>query len=176
MEAQQAKARKFVLNYGLLLGIIMVTLGVVMYVTNNHIDPHWSFMVISFAIFIAVVIYGIKAYKNENGGFLSLGEAIKVAVGIGLIAALLGGTWNILLAKVIEPDYAEQMADFQREQMVERYPEMTDTQINQAMEMSANFSSPWIGFATVLVMYMLFGLVVGLVAGLVMKEKRPYEV
>lgn len=175
MEAQQAQARKFVLNYGLLLGILVVTLGVIMYVTNNHIDPHWSFMVISFALFIAVVIYGIKAYKGENGGFLSLGEAIKVAVGIALIAALLAGIWNVLLATVIEPDYAEQMADFQREQMVERFPEMTEAQIEQGMEMSANFSSPWIGFATVLVMYMLFGLLVGLVAGLVMKQKNPYD-
>lgn len=176
MEAQLAKARKFVLNYGLLLGIFMVTLGVIMYVTNYHLDPHWSFMVISFAIFIAVVVLGIKAFKKENGGFLSLGEAIKVAVGIGLIAALLAGAWNILLATVIEPDYSEQMAEMQREQMVERFPEMTDAQIEKAMEMSASFSSPWIGFATVLVMYMLFGLVLGLIAGLIMKQNRPYEV
>ncbi|NJW52779.1 DUF4199 domain-containing protein [Salinimicrobium oceani] len=176
MEAQQAKARKFVLNYGLLLGILLVTLGVIMYVTNNHLDPHWSFMLISFAIFIAVVVYGIKAFKKENAGFLSLGEAIKVAVGIGLVAAILGGIWNVLLATVIEPDYMEQMSEFQREQMIERYPEMADAQIEQALEMTATFSSPWVSFAMVLVMYMLFGLVLGLIAGLIMKQKRPYDV
>lgn len=176
MEAQQAKARKFVLNYGLLLGILMVALGVIMYVMNYHLNPHWAFMIISFAIFIAVVVYGIKAFKQENGGFLSLGEAIKVAVGIGLIAAIISGVWTVLLATVIEPDYMLHMADMQREQMLERFPEMSDEQIDQAMEFSSGFNSPWITFASTLVMYMLFGLVTGLIAGAVMKQKRPYDV
>ena len=154
----------------------MVILGVIMYVMDYHLNPHWSFMIISFAIFIAVVVYGIKAFKKENGGFLSLGEAIKVSVGIGLIAAIISGIWSIILMTVIEPDYASQMADVQREQMIERFPEMTDQQINQAVEMSAGFSSPWITFASTLVMYMLFALIVGLIAGAVMKQKRPYDV
>lgn len=176
MEAQQAKARKYVLNYGLLLGILMVILGVIMYVMDSHLNPHWAFMVLSFAIFVAVVIYGIKAFKKENGGFLSLGEALKVSVGIGLIAAIISGIWSILLSTVIEPDYANQMAEMQREQMIERFPEMSDQQINQALEMSASFSSPWITFASTLVMYMLFALIVGLIAGAIMKQKRPYDV
>lgn len=176
METQKAKAGKFVLNYGLLLGIILIVIGVIMYVTNNHLQPHWSYMVLTFAAFIAVVIYGIKAFKAENGGFLSLGEAIKVAVGIGLIAAIIGGLWTILLATVIEPDYMVQMEDIQREQMVEQFPNMTDAQIDNAMEMGAAFRSPWIAFASGLVMYMFFGLIFGLIAGLIMREKRPYDV
>ena len=176
MEVQKAKAGKFVLNYGLLLGGILIVIGVIMYVTNYHLEPHWSFMLITFAAFIAVVIYGLKAFKAENGGFLSLGEAIKVAVGIGLIAAIIGGLWTILLATVIEPDYMVQMADIQREQMLEQFPEMTDAQIDNAMEMGAPFRSPWIAFASGLVMYMFFGLIIGLIAGLIMREKRPYDV
>lgn len=176
MEIQKAKARKFVLNYGLLLGIILIVIGVIMYVTNYHLQPHWSFTVLTFAAFIAVVTYGIKAFKTENGGFLSLGEAIKVAVGIGLIAAILSGVWTILLATVIEPDYMVQMADMQREQMMDRFPEMTNAQIDSAMEMGASFRSPWIAFASGLVMYMFFGLIIGLVVGLIMRQKRPYDV
>lgn len=175
METQKAKAGKFVLNYGLLLGIILVVVGVIMYVTNNHLDPHWSFILLTFALFIAVVIYGIKNFKAENGGFLSLGEAIKLAVGIGLIAAIIGGLWTILLATVIEPDYMVQMEDIQREQTVERFPEMTDAQIDSAMEMSAPFRSPWIAFASGLVMYMFMGLIIGLIVGLIMRQKRPYD-
>ena len=176
METQKAKAGKFVLNYGLLLGIILVVLGVIMYVTNNHLQPHWSFMIITFAIIAAVAVYGIKAFKAENGGFLSLGEAIKVAVGIGLIAAIIGGLWTILLSTVIEPDYMAQMSDLQREQMIERFPEMTDAQIDNAIEMGAPFQTPWVVFAMGLVMYMFLGLIIGLIAGLVMRQKRPYDV
>ena len=176
MEAQKAKERKTVLNYGLLLGILMVILVVIMYVMDLHLDPHWSFILITLAIFIAVIVYGIKAFKNDNGGFLSFGEALKVSVGIGLIAAIISGIWSLVLTTVIEPDYADQMAEVQREKMIESYPEMSEEQINQALEFSAGFSSPWITFASTLVMYMLLALVIGLIAGAVMKQNRPYEV
>ena len=175
METQKAKARKFVLNYGLLLGILLVVVGVIMYVTNNHLSPHWSFMLITLAIMIAVMTYGIKAFKAENGGFLSLGEAIKVAVGMGLIAAIISGLWTVLLATVIEPDYMTQMADIQREQMVEQFPEMSDAQIDNALEMGAPFRSPWINFASALVINMFLGLIIGLIVGLIMRQKRPYD-
>lgn len=176
MEVQQAKASKFVLNYGLILGIVMVVLGVVMYVADYHLNPHWVFSIISFAIFIAVVFYGIKAFKSENGGFLSLGEAIKVAVGIALIAGIISAIWAFLLSNYIEPDYFAQMAEVQREQMVERFPEMTDEQLDQAAEMNSTFLKPWFTFSVTIVSNLLFGLLVGLVAGLIMKQKRPYEV
>ncbi len=176
MEAQKAKARKIVLNYGLLLGILMVLLGGIMYVMDVHLDPHWSFILITLALFIGVIVYGLKAFKSDNGGFMSFGEALKVAVGVGLIAAIISGIWSVLLSTVIEPDYADQMAQVQREKMIETYPEMSEEQINQALEFSAGFSSPWITFASTMVMYMLIALIIGLIAGAVMKQNRPYEV
>ena len=176
MEIQQAKASKFVLNYGLILGIIMVVLGVIMYVANYHLNPHWSFSIISFAVFIAVVFFGIKAYKTENGGFLSIGEAIKVAVGIALIAGIISAIWAFLLSTYIEPTYFAQMAEVQREQMIARFPEMTDQQLDNAAEMNSTFMKPWFTFSVTIVSNLLFGLLAGLVAGLIMKQKRPYEV
>lgn len=175
MEVQQAKASKFVINYGLILGLIMVLLGVVMYVLNFHLEPHWSFTVISSLVFILIVVYGIKAYKKANGGFLSLGEGLKIAVGIALIAALLTGLWTILLSTVIEPDYMDQAIELQREKAFEMNPNMTDEQWEKGLEMSAAFRGPWITFTATLVMYMLFGLIVGLIAGAIMKQKRPYD-
>ena len=175
METQQAKASKFILNYGVVLGIIMVVLGVIMYVANAHLNPHWSYSVITFLIFIAVLSFGIKAFKKENGGFLTLGEAIKVGVGIALIGGIIGAIWSFVLTTFIEPDFYVQMAEIQREQMIERFPEMTDQQLENAAEMNAKFTKPWFTFAISIVSNLLLGLLVGLVAGLIMKQKRPYE-
>lgn len=176
MEAQQAKARKFVLNYGLILGILLVLLGVIMYVLNYHLKPHWSFMVITFVLFISVVVYGIKAYKKENQGFLSIGEAIKVAVGIALIAAIISGLWVVILSTVLEPDYMEQAIELQKQEAFANNPNLTEEQWDKGLEMSAAFRGPWITFAFTLVVDMLLGLIIGLIAGAIMKNKRPYEV
>lgn len=176
METQTAKASKSILTYGVIFGIISVLLGVVMYVTNSYLDPHWSFAIIGFFIFIIIIPMGIKAFKKENGGFLSVGEAIKVGVGIALIAGIITALWSLLLSNVLVPDYYEQMADVQRAKMLEYAPNMSESQLDAAMETNSMFSSPWITVALTLVMNMFFGLLVALVAGLVMKEKRPYEV
>lgn len=176
MENQTAKASKSILTYGIIFGVIAVLLGVVMYVTNSYLDPHWSFTLIGFLIFIVIIPLGIKAFKKENGGFLSVGEAIKVGVGIALIAGIITAVWSLLLSNVLVPDYYEQMADMQRAKMIEYAPNLTESQLDSAMETNSMFSSPWITVALTLVMYMFIGLLVALVAGLVMKEKRPYDV
>ena len=174
MEVQQAKASKFVLNYGLILGLLMVVLGVIMYVLDFHLQPHWSFTIITMLVFILLVVYGIKAFKKENGGFLRLGEALKVAVGMSLIAGLLAGTWTVLLSTVIEPDLTEQAIEIEREKAFEMNPNMTDEQWEKGLEMTAVLRQPWFSFSATLVMYMLFGLIIGLIAGAVMKQRRPY--
>lgn len=176
MEIQQAKASKFVLNYGLILGLLLVVLGVLMYVMNYHLKPHWSFMVITFIIFISVIFYGIKAYKKENQGFLTIGESIKVAVGIALIGAILSGLWVVVLSTVLEPDYMEQAIELQKEEAFANNPNLTDEQWEKGMEMSEAFRGPWVTFAFTLVIDMLLGLIIGLIVGAIMKQKRPYDV
>ena len=175
MENQTAQPKKVIINYGLILGIISVFLSVIAYVTNTHLQPHWSVMVIGMLVFIAVLVYGIKAFKKQNSGFLSIGQALKVGIGIALIAALLGALWMLLLTNVLEPDYMEQVSEVQREQMMERFPDMSEAQMEQAMEMNAKFSSPWITIASSIVVNLFIGFLVALIAGAIMKQKRPYE-
>lgn len=176
MEAQTAQPKKFILNYGLIFGIISVVLGVIMYVTNAHLNPHWIYNLIGFFIFVIMVSLGIKAFKAENGGFLSLGEALKVGVGIALIGGIITAIWSLILMEVIEPDYMEQVAEIQQEQMMERFPDMSDEQRIQASEIGGQFKSPWITIPISLVVNLFLGLVIALFAGLIMKQKRPYDV
>lgn len=176
MESNRADTRKIILNYGLLLGILMVVLGVIMYVTDYHLEPHWSFMLASFIIFAAVEVLGIKAFKQDNNDFLSMSESIKTAVGIALVSGIISGIWIIILTTYIEPDYMNLMIEVQREAMLERYPEMTDEQIEQGLEMSSRFMSPWISFGVGIVRDLFFGLLLGLVVGAILKQRRPFEV
>lgn len=176
MENQPAEPKKTILNYGVIFGIISVFLGVVMYITNAYLQPHWAYTLLGFIVFVIVVSLGIKAFKTENRGFLSLGEALKVGVGIALIGGIIVAVWSFALMTIIEPDYMANMAEIQREQMVERFPDMSQQQIDDASEMSGKFLSPWITIPVSLVVNLFFGLIIALFAGLVMRQQRPYEV
>ena len=175
MENQKTEAKKFVLNYGVLLGILSVTLGVVMYVTNAYLAPSFIYSIIGFLILIVVISLGIKAFKSENAGYLSLGEALKVGIGVAVIGGIIGAIWSFVLMNYLEPEFMSQMMDVQREQMMETNPNMTEAQMETAIEMGAKFSSPWIIMAASLIGNLFFGLIISLIAGLIMKKENPYK-
>ncbi|HSP40019.1 MAG TPA: DUF4199 domain-containing protein [Gillisia sp.] len=174
METAKTEAKKFILNYGVLLGILSILLGVITYVTNAHLEPSLITTIVSFAVLIVVIILGIKAFKSENAGYLTLGESLKIGVGIALIGSIFSAIWMLILMNFLEPAYMAQMAEIQREAMIEANPTMTDQQINAGMEMAAKFSSPWISIAFIIVGGMFMGLIISLIAGLVMKKENPY--
>ncbi len=175
MENKPTEAKKFVLNYGVLLGILSVILGVVMYVTDAHLDPSIIYTVISSLILIVVITYGIKAFKQENGGFLNLTEALKVGIGIAVIGGLISAIFSYVLMTFIEPDFMAQTMEVTRNKMLETNPNMTEDQVEEAMEMGASFSSPWVLMAFSLIGSLFFGLIISLIAGLVMKKENPYN-
>ncbi len=176
METAKTEAKKFILNYGVLLGILSILMGVVTYVTNSHLEPSLITSILSFVVLTVVIILGIKAFKSENSGYLTLGEALKIGVGIALIGGIFSGIWMLILMNFLEPAYMAQMAELQREGMIEANPNMTDQQLDAAMEMAAKFSSPWISVAFIIVGSMFMGLIISLIAGLVMKKENPYTV
>lgn len=176
METQKTEAKSFVLNYGLLLGILTVIMGVIMYVTNAYLNPHWSFSIIGFLLLAVIISLGIKSYKTANNNYLSIGEALKVGIGISVIGGIIGAIWMFLLVNYIEPEYMSQLAEVQRETMTQMNPNMTQEQMDMAMEMNAKFNSPWILMAFSLIGNLFFGLIIALVAGLIMKNKNPYDV
>ena len=174
METQQLSARKFILNYGLLLGVLSILVAVVMYVTNMYVEKSWITNVLGFVIMVVVIILGINEFKKSNGGFLSLGEAIKIGVGIALIASILGAIYQLIFINFIDPDFMERMMQMQFDSMIEQNPDMSKEQLDMAMEMGRKFSSPWITTAIAIVGSLLFGLIISLIAGLVMKKETNH--
>ncbi len=175
MENQQATAKKFVLNYGVMLGIISVIYGVIMYVTNVYLDPSITYGIISYLIVIVLVTLAIKAFKAENGGFLSLSEALKVGIGVAVIGGIIAAIWTFALTTYIEPNLMNDVMETTREKMIEAQPDMSEAQIDAAMGMTSKLSSPPIAFALSLVGNLFFGLIISLIVGLIMKNKNPME-
>ncbi|MBG6129302.1 amino acid transporter [Aquimarina sp. EL_43] len=172
MENDKASTKKIIINYGVILGILSVLMGVVIYVMDGYAEQNWVHSVIGLAIMVGVTVYGIKAYKAANGGFLKLGEAIKIGLGIALIGGIISVIWTILLMSVIEPDIVNQMNEVQREQMIERFPDMPEEQLNQSLEMTKKFTTPYMLSAFALIWSLFIGFIISLFAGLAMQKKQ----
>lgn len=175
MENQKTEAKQFVLNYGILLGILTVVMGVIMYVTNAYLEPSIIYSIIIYLILIVVISLGIKAFKTENGGFLSIGEALKVGIGVAVVGGIISALWSFVLMNYLEPDYMAQMTELSRDRLVEVNPNMTESQIEAAMEFNQRFSSPYFIMAVTLIGNLFFGFIISLIAGIIMKKENPYN-
>ena len=144
MENETASVKKIALPYGLLLALTTIVLSVIVYVMGMTYDQPWWQNLLNFAAMLGFIVYGIKAYKNDNAGYLSLGEALKMGLAIALVAGLIGSIFSYLFVTVIEPEFAVNMLEATRVNMINDNPEMTQDQMDMALGMTEKMMSPGI--------------------------------
>lgn len=170
METQQLSPGKFSVNYGLVLGIILIIIMVVMYATGLLLEGAQWPMIIYYVIFPAFIIYAINQYKKQLGGFLSLSQALKVGVATAVISALVYGVYNIIFNYFIDPEFIEKSTEMVREKLYDN-PNMTEEMIDNTINTMKKFSNPLLGSAIWIGLSAIFGLIYSLIGGLVMKKE-----
>lgn len=168
----QPTPAKIGVNYGILLGIILILISVIMYVTGMAYEGVQWPMYLYYIIFPVVVIFGIKNYKSQNNNFLTLSEALKTGVLIGVVSGVIYLIYNLIFNYIIEPDFSAQMMEIARNQMAEAGT-LTDEQIEMSLGWVEWMTNPFLGGAIWIALSAFFGLLYSLIAGLVMKNVNP---
>lgn len=168
MENTQPSTGKYSLNYGLLLGAVGVAFSLMLFFVDAHTNTRNPVVtVVNIVLSVAVIFWGILSYKKANGGYLKIGEALKMGAGISLIAGVIQVLYTLLLVNVLDPEYVSKVMDLQMAEAVEQGT-MTSDQIQQAKEMGMKFF--WFGYPLMLIVSVVFGLIIGLVGGLIFKK------
>ena len=170
MENQKSSSKQIMLNQGLLLGVVSVLLSVSIYAMGKIYDQGIWVMLVSFAIMAVIIFMGLKKFRDGNGGLLSLGEALKIGLGISLVGAVVSIIYNQIFINFIEPDFMANMMDVAEAKMLESNPNMTDDQIETALSIQKTFSKPIIGIAMGIIGSLFFGFIISLIEGLILKR------
>ena len=171
MESEKITPGKFALNYGLILGLIMIVIAVIMYVTGMPLKGEQWPQYLYYIIFPVVVIYAIGQYKKRNGNLLTLSEAIKLGLVIGLISAIVYAIYGLVFNYIIDPEYMGLVMESVRDKLLEN-PNMTEEMVDQSMVMMEKFMNPLVGTAIWIALSALFGLIYSLIGGLAMKKEQ----
>ncbi len=168
MENQSAPIKPIAYKYGLYSALASILVLVIMYVGN--MDKSWILSVSSIVVAILIYYFGIKEYKLSNANVLSIGKAIKVGLAIAVIGGIISAIYSYVHYEFIYPEFIEMQMETAQEQMIEQNPNMTQEQIDQAMNISSMFMSP--GFFSIMsiVGSLFFGLIISLIIGLVMRS------
>lgn len=170
MEANPPKTGKFSLNYGLILGGLGVIFGLMLFLSDAHTSQSPVNSIISIAMSIGVIFWGILNFRKANGGYLKIQQALKLGAGIALIAGIITVLWTVLLSNVLDPDFPSKVMDARLAEVAET-TDLTPEQLQQQKEMGLKFW--WFGYPVILVVNIIIGLVIGLVGGLIFKKAEP---
>ena len=169
----QANSKSFMVNNGVFLGITSVLVSVIVYATGNHLTQHWSISLISIALVIGFVLYGIKQFKQANGGFMSWGQGVKIGVGIAVLAGLIGAIYQYVFMTIIEPDFMTQMMEIQNQKFSDGG--MTEEQIEAANEMGKSFRSPLMIMAVSIIGSAILGFIISAITSAIMKKTEEEQ-
>jgi len=170
MEDQQKPTNKTALQFGIILGIVSILISVIIYALGMAYDQDWKTGMIGFLAMIIIIFLGIKKYKEFNGGFLTLGEALKTGITIALIGAIISVIYSYVFMNFIEPDFIANTMAGAEEKMLERNPNLTDEQIEQALSFSRKMMSPGIMSQIGLLWSVFLGFIISLISGLILKK------
>ncbi|QLG43939.1 DUF4199 domain-containing protein [Costertonia aggregata] len=169
MEENQPKTGKYALNFGVLLGGVSIVFALMLFSLDMHYQGGWMVGLVSIVLTTVAIVLAMLQFKKANNGFLSLGQAMKIGVGVCLIGGIIGIAFNQVMANVIDPDMLTKAMTFQRETL-EETTNLTGEQIDAQMEMVKKFSSPGMQTAFGLIFSVVLGLILSLITGLILKR------
>lgn len=172
MENQQTPTKKIILNYGGILGIVSVLISVTLYALGMQYEQDWKTGSIGIIAMAVIIFLGIKKFREFNEGYLSIGEALKTGIGIALIGALISVAYSLIFLNFIEPDFMANTMAKAEVDMIEKFPQLTDEQIEQQISMMKKFSTPAITSAIAIVFSLFFGFVFSLISGFILKNDQ----
>ncbi|MGB1971420.1 MAG: DUF4199 domain-containing protein [Flavobacteriaceae bacterium] len=173
MNSSSLTPKATILQYGTLLGGISVVFGLMIYFLDMHYTQENTVSYVSIAITVGVIALAQYNFRKENEGYLSLGEGLKIGVGIALISGIIGSLYQVVLVTVIDPETIAKMLEIASDKIMDSYPEMQQEQLDQTIAMQKKFMTPGMMFAFGIIGSLFIGFVVALISGLILKRNRP---
>ena len=171
MESAKVSPVKSALNYGTLLGIIMMILSMIVFIFEWY-EATWM-TIASYIVLIAGIVYGIKRHRDlERGGIISYGGALGYGTLIGLFVGIIGALMLYIYLGYIDDSFIYFNLEKQEMQFYERG--MADEQIEQAMAMSEKFSTPGIYAFAGAFMNTLTAFIISLIAAAFLKKEAEH--
>ncbi|QCE42215.1 DUF4199 domain-containing protein [Psychroserpens sp. NJDZ02] len=169
MENENMPIKPVATNYGVYYALFSIAIIVILYATN--MQKNLVIGTVNILGTVAVFVLAIIEYKKTNNNYLTLGQAIKVGLGTAAIGGILIALYTYIHYTYLQPEFIEAMREVQIVQLQKQADNMTSEDADLAMSMLDTFSSPGFISTVSLIGSLIFGLIVSLIAGLVLKSE-----
>ncbi len=169
--------RRFAMNNGAVLGLMLVAIAVIMWVVGVDAKESMSVSILNSIITIVFIAYTIIQYRDTiSEGFISYAESLKLGTTIAFFSSIIVTFYQFIHFSYIEPDSLKEILTLTEQAMLESNPEISDEELDLALEMTSKFMQPhWM-----MIMGMLGGTFMGflysLVISIFVKKEDPNQI
>lgn len=152
--------------YGLIGAMAVIILSLTLYLVDKN---NSALNYLSYPVIIGIAVYGVKKWREDNGGYLKFGPTYSHLIIQTLGYSVLITIWTLIFMQVIAPGLMEDQLLIQQAKMEEEG--MDPAQIEMAMSMARKFSNPgFIAIAALIGNMLVFGVIHLIVAAIVKKD------
>ncbi len=167
-EESSVSTRSVGVKWGVISGLVGIILFLILDFTGQTNGPlRWIGIVFS----IVLIYLAHKEYKDEGDTYMSYGQGVGIGLWMSIVSAGISSVFTYIYIKFINTSYT----DFIREEQIRAMEEqgMSDSEIDQAMEIAGAFTTPEAIFGLGLIMGVIFGLIIALIVSAITKKDKP---
>lgn len=167
MNIEQPSKMKSALNFGAIVGLILMILSLVTYVFEMYDNKLFGYL--SWVVLAAGIVIGIKKYRDGAlNGFISYGNALGYGVLLAFFASIIASFASYIYLGFIDSSFLEFQLEQTEIQMIEQG--QAEETIEMAMSWTRKVVSP-IGFFIMGILgTTMLGLVISLIASAFLKN------
>ena len=174
MMNEQPSTARIALKWGAILGLALVLITLVMYLTDQTTNSWFS--VLTVVAMVTCLVLAMRDFRSLNGGYMSYGEGLGTGALLSAVAGLISAAFITFYNVVIDPTVQQRAFEKARERLEEQ-GNLSDEQIDQAMEISQKFQSPGFTFIAGIFGTLIMGFLLSLIVAAFIRRNKtnPFE-
>jgi hypothetical protein len=157
-------------RYGLLTGLVSIIISFGIYALQ--LEQNAAVRFLTMVVLIVGIILAMRSFKEQNAGFMDYGQGLGVGMTVSGVVGLLSAAFMYVYTTFVDPEMMTRVMDKARADL-EAKGTMTDAQIDQAMAMSAKFTTGPFMLLFAVVGTLVLGLIISLIAAAFVKNPKP---
>jgi len=153
---------------GLVISLVLIVFGLVLYFTDQYMNKGLSY--IQYVILIGGVIWSCITYAKQMNGNVTFGNVFAHGFKTTAFVAALMAVYTFVSIKFLFPEMVDKIMDASRQEM-QKNNQLSEEQINQALEMVKKFFVPF-AIGGLILFFAICG-AVGSLIGAAAAKKNP---
>lgn len=171
MEQLKVTPYKTAMNFGALLGLVLILYSALLYAIDQSTNQYLSW--ISYVFLAAGIVLGTKHYRDKvNEGFITYGQALWTGTLIVLFASFITAFYTYIFTKFIDPGMVEKILEQTETQMLEQN-NMSEEDVETAMKITRMFVTPGMMSISIVFITTVMGFVISLITSAILKKENP---